>query len=216
MQLSLPNLAQLIGGGRMPIPTIGVVGQGNLTNARHETKTHTSAKCEGCSTCRYGFRGAGILLVDEKNGDILLCRHAGTKRYSDQGGLIDQKERCSDAASRETLEETRGTVSVSPSTLLKCRYVDVGGVHKYRCYVYYTSGSVSCSAYYRVDSSKLSPCYRETDAMTRFSINGIKAELQKNPHATKWTGIRNNTPTKLEVDGRVIKIVRQAIKFGLI
>ncbi len=182
----------------------------------HHRQATPAASCTGCAKCHHGYTGGGVLLVDEKTGDIILTLENHSKTYSDPGGLLDKKERCSDAASRETFEETRGTVDISPETLRACKYIDVGGFHKYRCYIYKTGGQVSCRAYYKVDTRNLSSAFRETSAMTRFPIKGIKAELAKNYKAQWWVGIKDNQPTTLPVRGRVMGIVRRAITAGLI
>src|SRR5438105_1053445 len=101
-----------------------------------------SVTCKGCNKCRYGFTGAGVLLVSpDQNGvvTLVLVKENDRKRkgmYNDCGGSIKSPhEKLSEVASRELLEETNYTVNISSLYLQKCRYVDLGDFHKYRCYI---------------------------------------------------------------------------------
>lgn len=170
-------------------------------------------ECRGCHKCRYGFTGAGVLLVDLIRGQIILVRVNG--EYTDPGGCIGQQnDTLSYTASRELYEETAGSVSTTQQCIASCKYVDIpaGKYHKYRCFIMYAS-TVSCSTFYN-ERKKLqnavnrgmyiSHCFFEADRMTRFSIAQFKRSINK-------TATTDNGEIVV-LSNRIMKIIKAAVK----
>lgn len=122
------------------------------------------------------YSGAGVIIIDfNKNHVIMFKDHTNT--YNDAGGMNNRREKTrnvniiSQTASRELLEESRGTIYIPPQDLLKYKHVDIeSGKYLYRCYIVYQS-CVSCTRFYQTDVSKLPYEYQECTRMTRFPIS---------------------------------------------
>jgi hypothetical protein len=173
-------------------------------------------KCKGCLKCRYGIAGAGVLLYDGRTRELIMVRNH-SRKYTDCGGSYQSRKHIiiSACASMELYEETRGTVAISSKYLQKCVYIDLpAGRHVYR--MYYVSVNlpgqpmVLCRDYYKIDPSMLPMCFRETNAMTRFSIKQFKNEHKytKSLSSSKST----NCGKCVNIDGRVLN----GIVLGLI
>jgi len=175
-------------------------------------------KCKGCHKCRYGFTGAGVLLIDLMRNQIILVRVNG--KYTDPGGSIDyQSDTLSYTAARELNEETSENVSTTPQYLANNPYVDIsaGTSHKYRCFMLYDSG-ISCREFYknrkrleqlRKRGLSMPYGYYEADRMTRFPISQFKK--YKNANAAN-----TDTGRPVVLSNRVVKIISAAVKSGMI
>ena len=177
---------------------------------------HTTPVCRGCMRCdAEHVCAASILLVDPVTDEIVLVRqrdgnHGG--QYGEPGGRYDAKDRTSEnTAARETYEETRGTVVVSPAVIASSPSVQMAaGRHWMKTYI--VKQRVSCSKFYATDVQHLPREYNETDRMTRFSLPLMRAHyartctilLQTNDGKTKPVTGRCEAALKLAFDAGLL------------
>jgi len=131
-----------------------------------------------------------IVLVEEKNWDADGGREWGEmggrinpvkeEEDEDEGGREGRREEAPVLAARELLEETAGTVQVSPDTIAACPYVDIGLFHRYRCYLLILGkAEVSVGVYQQArKKAGLPRSWRETLDMRRFPLDRVGEEMR--------------------------------------
>ncbi|RYE13111.1 MAG: hypothetical protein EOP34_09525 [Rickettsiales bacterium] len=187
-------------------------------------------RCKGCSRCFHGFTGAGCLLVDITQNEIILIREVVSNKYNDMGGKIEQtKGSIPQNVSCELYEETAMTVSIDSGIINKAKCVDIssgtslnGYPHMYRSYILYVNKDrkdVSCTSYYKslnriMYDPTIGHQYKETSAMTRFSIDAIKRSAIINGRVLNLQ--RSINGDKVALENRICKVLALAIDEGKI
>ena len=168
--------------------------------------------CTGCSRCNLNIAGAGVLVLTkskkfESEYDCILVKDY-TGDFNDFGGKSEGRE-SSIVAQAELLEESRGTICIDSSALHTTRYVDIGHTkHVYRCYVVIIP-NVSCTTFYRTNTSGMSSAYRETTEMQRFPVRYIYDCLRTDLNDGK---LYDDDCVKKPINDRLKAIIRKIFR----
>jgi hypothetical protein len=162
---------------------------------------------------RFGYSGAGVLLVDPSKNQIILVQDH-TNQFNDAGGKVDNSStKLSDLAAKELYEESRASIRISGRDLWNSDVDIQAGNSKYKCYIY-RSSNISCRQFYANAQvvRNWGSCYNETTRMTRFPIQQIKNHYFA--YGVIPYNIISDNGESCSLHGRVRRVLEQAIRLN--
>jgi len=152
--------------------------------------------CKGCDKCTNGYTGAGVLLVNQKSGKMILGLDYKNE-FTDFGGRIDKNEKIYQAAQRELFEETCSVINKDLNTIINSDSIDIDRVnHKYKCYLL-NFDDFNYTLYYNNKNKITTPCCNEMKLIESYNITYIKYIYDKQKN-NKINNIKYSLSKRLE------------------
>ena len=152
------------------------------------------------------IKGAGIFIVENyKNTLVAVLFGKQGSKYSDTGGVIDNKETPEQCACRETREETANLLNISPHELKQISTSIT--FSSYKAYIIYVK-NLSIMSYQHNIKKVLEECkkreWKENDSMVRIPLSLLMQVIDKGENT-----VNDLYKNKIQIKERTIHIVKR-------